>query len=139
MVQKLASFETEHGLTVTAKESLPKTLDITNIPPAFRHTVERLLTPKQWDYPQIWPPLEYMTVMGLLRYGFTDDAKRIMEKSLNTQAKIFRKYGTFFEKIDGSTGDTTQSFDYPNQPGFGWTNAVFSRYIDVLEKMESSG
>lgn len=134
MVQKLASFETEHGLTVTAKESLPEVPDLTNIPPAFRTTIERLLKPKQWDYPQIWPPLEYMTVMGLLRYGFVDDARRIMEKSVNSQANIFRKHGTFFEKRDGVTGDITSHFDYPNQPGFGWTNAVFSRYIDILEK-----
>ena len=138
MVQKLASFETELGLTVTAKESLPAVPDLTNIPPAFRITIERLLKPKQWDYLQIWPPLEYMTVMGLLRYGLVDDAKRIMEKSVKSQANIFRKHGTFYEKMDGVTGDITSNFDYPNQSGFGWTNAVFSKYIDILEEMESS-
>ena len=135
--EKLPLFETEYGLTITAKDSLAPHLDLSNIPIQYRVSIEEILKPKQWDYPHIWPPVEYLTIVGLLRYGFVEDAKRIMQKSLKTQAKAFRKYGMFFEKINGETGDRAGDFHYENQGGFGWTNAVFFRYTKILDFLES--
>lgn len=43
----------------------------------------------------------------------------------------------FSKKIDGVAGDVAKSFHYPNQAGFGWTNAVFFRYVQILEHIES--
>ena len=51
------------------------------------------------------------------------------------EAKIFRKYGQFFEKMDGVSGDITNNYHYPNQGGFGWTNAIFYRYIQLLSRI----
>jgi neutral trehalase len=76
-------------------------------------------------------------VVGLLKYGFIKDAKRIIGKSLKTHAAIFRKYGTFFEKIDAVAGDQPKDFHYKNQAGFGWTNGVFYRYVKLLDAIES--
>lgn len=137
MVKMLPIFETEHGLVIAAKESLAPQVDLSNIPERFRPAIEEVIRPKQWDYPNIWPPLEYLTVVGLLKYGFINDAKRIMEKSVQTHAKIFRKYQTFFEKIDGVSGDKPNDFHYSTQTGFGWTNAVFYRYVQILDTIES--
>lgn len=136
MVKMLKHFETPFGLTITAKESLAPQIDLSKIPPRFRPAIEEVIKPKQWDYPNSWPPLEYLTAIGLLKYGYVADATRIMEKYLKTHAEIFRKYGTFFEKINGVTGDMAADFHYGNQSGFGWTNAVFYRYITILEALE---
>lgn len=133
MREKLPLFETDYGLTITAKISHPKSFDLQSIPPAFKRSIEELLAPKQWDYPNIWSPLEYLTVIGLLRYGFVDDAVRIMKKSVATQTKIFDKYGYLFEKIDGQNGDIPKTFWYKPQIGFGWTNAITYRYIEILD------
>ncbi len=137
MVKNLKDFENNNGLLITAKESLAPMINLSEVPVPYRNSVEYNLKPKQWDYPHIWPPLEYLTVIGLLKYGFVEDAKRIMEKSLKAEAKIFRKYKTFFEKIDGVDGDQPESFLYPNQSGFGWTNAVFYRYVMILDALET--
>lgn len=137
MLKKLSLFESDHGLFITAKKSLPPKQDLSKIPKRYRPAIEEVLIPKQWDYPHIWPPLEYLTVIGLLRYGYINDATRIMKKSIESQATIFRKYGTFYEKIDGVEGDRAKSFHYENQGGFGWTNAVFYRYIEILDILES--
>lgn len=138
MVKQLKLFECEYGLIITAKKSLPRKSRFKNIPGRFVPAIEDILEPKQWDYPNIWSPLEYLTVIGLLRYGFLDDAQRIMKNSLKTNATIFRKYKTFYEKINGVTGDRTQNYyNYDNQIGFGWTNAVFYRYIQILQTLES--
>lgn len=135
MQKALKHFETDFGLTITAKESIAPQLPLSRIPKQYRPALADVLKPKQWDFPHIWPPLEYLTVIGLLRYGFLNDARRIMEKSVGTHAALFRKYKTFFEKIDGTTGKTAADFHYKTQAGFGWTNAIFYRYIMILDSL----
>ncbi len=137
MVKKLKSFETSSGLTITDEKSLAPQVDTSVLPPDYRIGVDYDLKPKQWDYPYIWPPLEYLTVVGLLKYGFTKDASRIMQKSLKAWNEIFRRHGTFFEKMISDTSDAPADFHYKNQAGFGWTNAVFYRYIKILDSMDS--
>ncbi len=136
MKEKLSLFETDYGLTITAKMSLPEVTNFDHVPKAFRISIQELMTPKQWDYPHIWPPLEYLTVIGLLRYGFIDDAVRIMTKSVNANLHIFEKYGALLEKIDATTGEKPKDFWYSSQLGFGWTNAIFFRFIKILELIE---
>ena len=96
-----------------------------------------ITNPKQWDYPNIWSPLEYLTVIGLLKYGFINDAKRIMNNSLNAHNQLFKKNNTFYEKINGLTGDPGTGALYGDQKGFGWTNAIFYRYVQILDDLES--
>jgi len=137
MVEKLPLFETDYGLVITTKDSLAPKISLSTIPERFRPALEEVLKPKQWDYPNIWPPLEYLTVIGLLKYGYVEDAKRIMEKSLKSNAALFRKYHTFLEKFNGETGDKAATFHYELQEGFGWTNAAFYRYVQLLDELES--
>ena len=134
--EKLSLFETDYGLTITAKISLPEPANFDQIPKAFRVSIQELMAPKQWDYPHIWPPLEYLTVIGLLRYGFIDDAVRIMTKSVKANYQVFQKYGALLEKIDATTGEKPKNFWYPTQLGFGWTNAIFYRFLKILELIE---
>lgn len=136
MVKNLKHFETPHGLTITSKDSLAGVVDISHMPSGFKAAINEIIQPKQWDYPNSWPPLEYLTVIGLLKYGFIDDARRLMEKYIKTHAKIFRKHKTFFEKIDAVKGEVGENYHYNNQGGFGWTNAAFFRYITILDTLD---
>ncbi len=136
MLDNLKYFEGEYGLFVTSKKSSPPKINMKRIPVRLRYTIEEVIKPKQWDYPNIWPPLEYLTVIGLLNYGFIEDAKRIMQKSLKAHAQIFRKYKTFFERIDGIKCEKPQDSEYPVQEGFGWTNAIFYRFVKILQALE---
>lgn len=134
MREKLPLFETDYGLTITAKSSLPPRLDLAQVPAALRSTIQAVLTPGQWDYPHIWAPLEYLTVTGLLRYGFVNDAVRIMKKSIAANVAIYKQHGALLEKIDSTTGGKGQAtFVYPTQLGFGWTNAIFYDYVKTLD------
>lgn len=134
-VAKLSLFETDFGLTITDKASLPHDVDFSSAPEPLKITLETIIKHKQWDYPNIWPPLEYLTVMGLIRYGFTEDAKRIMEKSLAVHVKAFEKYNAMLEKVDGTNGDMPGTYWYPTQLGFGWTNAIFKVYNQLLSQI----
>ena len=133
--EKLPLFETEYGLTITAAASVTPELIFDHVPEAYRTSIEEMMEPKQWDYPHIWAPMEYLTVIGLLRYGFTDDAVRIMEKSVKANYNVFKKYGMLLEKLDATTGESPKDFWYPTQLGFGWTNGVFHRYVYLLDQI----
>lgn len=136
MREKLKDFETDYGLTITDESSISHLVDLSSIPEPYRISIENMLEPKQWDYPHIWSPLEYLTVIGLLRYGYIDDAKRIMQKAINTNIQVLKKYGALLEKIDSRTAGAAANFHYPNQFGFGWTNAIIFRYSKLLEAIE---
>jgi neutral trehalase len=60
-----------------------------------------------------------------------------MSNSVKAHAAAFRKYGTFFEKLHGETGETGRGASYVDQQGFGWTNAAFFRYIHLLDALDS--
>jgi alpha,alpha-trehalase len=137
VVRHLKKFETPYGLTIGAETSLAKPINLSKIQRRYHPAIEEIIKPKQWDYPNIWSPLEYLTVIGLLRYGYKTEAKRIMTNSVKTHARLFRKYNTFFEKINGRTGEPSTGYAYAMQEGFGWTNAVFYRYIQLLEALDS--
>ncbi len=137
MLKHLSKFETPYGLTISSKDSLARPVDLSKIQRRFHPALEEIIKPKQWDYPNIWSPLEYMTVIGLLKYGFITDATRIMKKSLKAHATLFRKHNTFFEKIDGSNGNSGKGALYGDQKGFGWTNAVFYRYVCILDALNA--
>jgi len=137
MVSNLKRFESNFGLFITSKKSLPPKINLNKIPTRLRPAIEEVVSTKQWDYPNIWPPLEYLAVIGLLKYGFVEEAKKIIKRSLEAHANIFRKYKTFFERIDGLTGDKPKNSHYEVQSGFGWTNAVFLRYVYILDYLEA--
>ncbi|HUQ85461.1 MAG TPA: trehalase family glycosidase [Candidatus Limnocylindrales bacterium] len=137
MVEKLSKFETPYGLTISDADSIAKPINLAKIQRRYHPAINEIIKPKQWDYPNIWSPLEYLTVIGLLKYGYVDDAKRIMEKSVSAHARLFKKHKTFFEKINGKTGEPGVGALYGDQEGFGWTNAVFYRYIQILDAIDS--
>ncbi|MEW5821304.1 MAG: trehalase family glycosidase [Cyanobacteriota bacterium] len=89
----------------------------------------------QWNYPNGWPPLQWLTISGLINYGYNEDAKRIAKKWVDLNTEYYKKLGKFVEKynIVDENIDTTGS--YPNQDGFGWTNGIYLKILsDILSK-----
>lgn len=88
----------------------------------------------QWNYPNGWPPLQWITIDSLNKYGYTSDAKRIADKWIDLNLKYFDSTGKFLEKYNvvDLTINTTGS--YPNQDGFGWTNGVYLKILDTFYK-----
>jgi alpha,alpha-trehalase len=85
--------------------------------------------PTQWAYPNGWAPLEFVAVMGIERYGYHDDANRIVQKWLRCNLEWFESHHEFLEKYNVASPDKPPAKGvYPSQTGFGWTNAVFERF-----------
>jgi alpha,alpha-trehalase len=82
-------------------------------------------TGQQWDAPNGWAPLQWITIIGLENYGYHDLAREIATRWVNLNKKVFNKTGKLMEKYD--VVDITKPAgggEYPSQDGFGWTNGV---------------
>ena len=91
---------------------------------------------QQWDYPNGWAPLQWITVIGLINYGFHDLAIEISSRFLARVQKVYEKTGYIMEKYDVVSSDATQAGsgggEYRNQVGFGWTNGVFAGFRKIV-------
>jgi len=79
---------------------------------------------QQWDAPNGWAPLVWLTIEGLRRYGETDLADFIARGWRDENVAVFRRTGKLTEKYDVTGSADARGGEYPNQDGFGWTNGV---------------
>ena len=85
---------------------------------------------RQWAWPNGWAPLHFMCVSGLERYGFHVEAGRIARKWVDLITKIYTETGVIYEKYDVVEGKRAASERYPDQTGFGWTNAIYKVFYE---------
>lgn len=89
-----------------------------------------LLTGQQWDAPNGWAPLQWITIKGLRNYGIDELAAAIRERWIALNVKVYRNTGKMVEKynvLDMSL--EAGGGEYPVQDGFGWTNGVLLRLM----------
>jgi len=87
-------------------------------------------TGQQWDAPNGWAPLQYITVVGLNRYGHTELAEEIAQRWINLNNKVYKSTGKMVEKYNVmDEGLEAGGGEYPLQDGFGWTNGVLLRLL----------
>jgi alpha,alpha-trehalase len=89
-------------------------------------------TGQQWDAPNGWAPLQYMTHKALMNYGFEELANEAKNRWLGLNEKVYEKKGKMTEKYNvESLNVNAGGGEYPNQDGFGWTNGVYLRLADM--------
>ncbi|RYZ18434.1 MAG: trehalase, partial [Chitinophagaceae bacterium] len=82
-------------------------------------------TSQQWDAPNGWAPLQWVTVAGLDRYGDKSLARTVASRWVALNLRVFRQTGKLTEKYDVVHADKEGGGgEYPAQDGFGWTNGV---------------
>ena len=89
-------------------------------------------TGQQWDAPNGWAPLHWITILGLENYGFTKLAETIAGRWIKLCTDVFNRTGKLMEKYNVvDTKLEAGGGEYPGQDGFGWTNGVL---LAVMEK-----
>jgi alpha,alpha-trehalase len=92
-------------------------------------------TGEQWDAPNGWAPLEFLTVKGLLNYGHDSLARTIAERWMMLNEKVFASTGKMLEKYNVEDLKLTSGGgEYPTQDGFGWTNGVYLAFYNLFRK-----
>jgi alpha,alpha-trehalase len=113
LVRKLSTFEKAGGIAMSDR-----------------------VTGVQWDLPYGWAPLQLITVEGLRRYGFNNDADRVSREFISTVLENFQRDGTIREKYNVVTrsSESNVSTGYKvNVVGFGWTNGVTLELLHGLK------
>ena len=85
---------------------------------------------QQWDAPNGWAPLQWISIQGLRNYGFTDLANTIRQRWVRLNTEVYQRTGKLMEKYN--TEDISLlsgGGEYPVQDGFGWTNGVLLKLI----------
>lgn len=85
---------------------------------------------QQWDYPNGWAPMQYITVEGLNNYNQDQLAElckmrfmRTVENTFFKTGKLMEKYNVVEQNLEAGGGE------YPGQDGFGWTNGVYLYFL----------
>lgn len=92
-------------------------------------------TGQQWDAPNGWAPLQWMTVMALENYGFSGLAEDIARRWVKLNRDVFKRTGKLMEKYNViDTHLDAGGGEYEGQDGFGWTNGVFLALAEKYNK-----
>jgi len=80
---------------------------------------------QQWDMPNGWPPLQWLGMEGVRRYGRGDLADLARERWLALNRRVYATTGKMTEKYDVTDPNRAAGGgEYPTQDGFGWSNGV---------------
>jgi alpha,alpha-trehalase len=83
-----------------------------------------MVSDQQWDAPNGWPPLQWIAIQGLRKYGERELADAIANRWVRENVGGFRRTGKLVEKYDVTGDEDARGGEYPTQDGFGWTNGV---------------
>lgn len=87
-------------------------------------------THEQWDAPNGWAPLQYITFEACKRYGAFDLADKIRKNFCTAVEQIYNQTGSILEKYNVTDINAKpQDGEYEVQTGFGWTNGVYTWFI----------
>ncbi|MGZ8550071.1 MAG: alpha,alpha-trehalase TreF [Chitinophagaceae bacterium] len=91
-------------------------------------------TGQQWDAPNGWAPLQWMTITGLENYGHQELAAEIARRWIGLNTNVFKRTGKLMEKYNVvDTHLEAGGGEYAGQDGFGWTNGVLLALIAKYE------
>lgn len=126
--QSLKRFEVQGGLIPGTEDSRGKI------------TLER--PNRQWDFPFAWPPHQMLAWVGLERYGYLEEARRLAYRWLYMITLTFFNFnGVVTEKFDAVQMSHMVNAEYGNQgsdikmvprEGFGWTNSSYQVGLTFL-------
>jgi alpha,alpha-trehalase len=87
----------------------------------------------QWSFPNVWPPMAWVAVEAMRKYGFENNAKRLASKYVETARRLFAKTGQLWEKTDAETGDVAGG-EYDAAAMLGWTAGVYIELESYLRQ-----
>ena len=91
-------------------------------------------TGQQWDAPNGWAPLQWMTYRGLKNYNENSVAADLRKRWLANNERVYGNVTKMVEKYNvENLGLEAGGGEYPVQDGFGWSNGV---YLEMLGERE---
>jgi len=93
---------------------------------------------QQWDAPNGWAPLQWITLVGLDNYGYKQEALDLAKRWTALNEKVYKDTGKMLEKYNvEDLSLKAGGGEYPVQDGFGWSNGVYLAMKKYIKRMES--
>jgi alpha,alpha-trehalase len=93
-------------------------------------------TDQQWDKPNGWAPLQWMSIQALRNYNHQDLARDIATRWITLGTEVHESTGKMVEKYNVEDLELEAGGgEYPNQDGFGWTNGVFLKLLSLYPEL----
>jgi alpha,alpha-trehalase len=93
-------------------------------------------TKQQWDAPNGWAPLQWITIKGLINYGHNKLSEKITTNWMTINEKVYHNTGKMMEKYNVVATDLLAGGgEYEAQDGFGWTNGVYLALSSTLAQL----
>ena len=87
-------------------------------------------TGQQWDAPNGWAPLQWITIQGLRNYGHDSLANVIKTRWIDVNQRVYKATGKMMEKYNVEDMSLESGGgEYPSQDGFGWSNGVLQKLL----------
>lgn len=87
----------------------------------------------QWNYPNGWACLQYVAIIGLDRYGYKDEAKRVALKYTSLVEKVFSETDNLWEKYNVVEGNINVAGEYELPKMMGWSAGVYLAAKEYLK------
>ena len=114
LISNLHRLETEYGVLSTEKNELKGNY--------------------QWGYPNGWACLQYIAVMGLDKYGYKAEAKRIAQNYIKLVGEEFERTSNLWEKYNVIEGNVNVTNETNRMPAMmGWTAGVYLSALKYLQ------
>lgn len=89
---------------------------------------------QQWDAPNGWAPLQWITIIGLRNYKEDQLAEDIARRWIDLNKRVYKSTGKLMEKYNVEDMNLTAGGgEYPAQDGFGWTNGVLQALMEMYK------
>ncbi|MDN3594750.1 alpha,alpha-trehalase TreF [Zunongwangia endophytica] len=83
---------------------------------------------QQWDAPNGWAPLQWISYKALQNYQILDMADTIKDRWLKLNEKVYENTYKMTEKYNvEDLSKESGGGEYPTQDGFGWSNGVYKK------------
>ncbi|WP_083610407.1 alpha,alpha-trehalase TreF [Pontibacter flavimaris] len=93
-------------------------------------------TGQQWDAPNGWAPLQWMSIQALRNYKHDRLADTVAQRWVRLNEAVFQNTGKLTEKYNVvDMGLQAGGGEYPNQDGFGWTNGVLLKLVSLQPQL----
>ncbi|HET9431189.1 MAG TPA: alpha,alpha-trehalase TreF, partial [Chitinophagaceae bacterium] len=91
-----------------------------------------MTTGQQWDSPNGWAPLQWVSINGLENYGYHELASETAKRWMRLNTDVYQRTGKLMEKYNVvDTHLEAGGGEYEGQDGFGWTNGVLLALIKL--------
>ncbi|MFV9485038.1 alpha,alpha-trehalase TreA [Christiangramia sp. ASW11-125] len=85
-------------------------------------------TGQQWDAPNGWAPLQWITIQALRNYKHLELSEEIKTRWLDVNSAVYNRTYKMTEKYNViDLSKESGGGEYPTQDGFGWTNGVYKK------------